>query len=367
MSSEAAFYAQPGGRRFSDWLSAEVKKPQWEVLEIGVAWVRRSGTRLIRRPLRRFLRRSGIVRVTVGIDIENTSYEGLRDLLTLQRSGVAEIYVYHNESPSSTFHPKVYLFYGGQQAKLVVGSHNLTEGGLYVNTEAAVEYSGRLSDDIVVSARAALATWRDTSQRLSRPLTKDLLADLLREGYVMRERSLQRRRARQVREGGGKARKALFGRQAVSRPSSEVRRGRRQRMPRGGVGRVLLMRVRKASPTERPTQTQVPKKVYEDTFFQGIGSIRSGHDGRSHTVRKAVARGIVNTLKLEIPEMRDYADPVIRFESGPNGIVYWAYDSASELGRPIMEALEQGRRASPATTRLTKRSDPDSSTWWRFI
>src|SRR5947199_5378946 len=106
-----AFYRQPDRHRFSDWLANELLDPRWEVLEIGVAWVRRSGSRLVRQPLKRFLRRGGILRLTVGIDIENTSYEGLRDLLRLRRHGTVEIFVYHNEAIAPTFHPKVYLFH----------------------------------------------------------------------------------------------------------------------------------------------------------------------------------------------------------------------------------------------------------------
>ena len=43
--------------------------------------------------------------------------------------------VFHNPLPH-TFHPKLYLFKSDDHAEMVMGSGNLTEGGLYTNYEA---------------------------------------------------------------------------------------------------------------------------------------------------------------------------------------------------------------------------------------
>jgi hypothetical protein len=126
------------------------------------------------------------------------------------------------------------------------------------------------------------------------------------------------------------------------------------------------MRVRKAHSVQRPTQTQIPKRVVNEPLFRGIQSITSAHDKRAHPILEATARGAVNTLKLEIPEMRDFVDPVLRLERTETGLSYEVYDANSTLGRPIHAALLRGMEMTPKATFVTK-SDLERATWWRFI
>src|SRR6266496_1677732 len=160
---------------------------------MAVAWVRRSGTRHLEPSCRKFLRDGGVTQVTVGIDIENTSYEGLKDLLNWQSHGEIETYIYHNET-DSTFHPKVYLLRNENAARVIVGSNNLTEAGLFVNTEAGLQIDAPVSDPLVADVRTALAAWRDASTGFARRLDSILLGDLLNLGYVFPESDLRQRR-----------------------------------------------------------------------------------------------------------------------------------------------------------------------------
>lgn len=123
------------------------------------------------------------------------------------------------------------------------------------------------------------------------------------------------------------------------------------------------MRLRKASATARRTQTQIPFRVV-DTFFGAATNVQSAQSGQRHGIIQATARGNRNTIKLEIPEMRDFAEPVARFERTPEGIVYEAYDVGSPQGNQIMTSLREGQR--DRSTQMTI-SNPDSATWWRFI
>lgn len=371
----ATFYNQPTAHRFGTALNETLASTRWHAFEVGVAWVRRSGLRHIQPALVAFLRRGGVFRISVGIDIENTSIEGLQDLLALRADGQVEVYVCHNEA-QPIFHPKVYLFQNTRTAKLVVGSNNLTEAGLFVNTEAGLEIELPVNDALIDDARAALASWRDPALRLALPLDDAFLRDLIDGEYVLSEQQLNTEhrafRARQGQRTRGPGRAPLFGRVRVTAPI--VDRG--PRPPRGqppaaarpvpAAGRVLLMRVRKASVTDRPTQTQVPMEVYRDPFFQGVREIVSSHDGRAHPILEARARGGVNTLKLEIPEMRDFNDPVLRLEKTDSGMYYQAYDAQSALGRPIFVALQRGLQTTPRATQIT-RPPIERATWWRFI
>ena len=373
-------YDQPLSTRFGTDLIAHIKSGKWDSLDIAVAWVRQSGTDHLRLALRQFLRAGNSVRIVCGIDLHNTTYEGLKELLRLESYGDIETTIHHNEA-GSVFHPKLYLFRKKKIAKLIVASNNITEAGLFRNTEAGLEVNINLNSATCNSTLDALRAWSDTSTGFAKTLTRSFLKDLLKNGYVKHEKTVknQLRKAPSSNKKGAK----LFASRGYSAPSllglrktkavASSKTGPRQTTTAAvstattQIGRVLLMRVRKAHVTDRPTQTQLPKVVAKDQFFGGITVVQSAHDGQKHHVNEAFARGIVNTLKLEIPEMRKFKEPVIRFERTVNGIVYAAYDGTTPAGKQVLRRLRQGFKANPPASFATKRNNLPKATWWRFI
>ena len=69
----------------------------------------------------------------VGVDQGGTSKEALEEILNLN---INSYLFYQAESP--IFHPKIYLFEGAQNYKLIIGSSNLTRTGLYTNVESSI-------------------------------------------------------------------------------------------------------------------------------------------------------------------------------------------------------------------------------------
>ena len=357
------FYSQPLAHRFGRALASDIESKKWTRIEMAVAWVRRSGTQHLQSPFKIFLGRGGFAQVAVGVDIENTSEEGLKDLLALEADGNIEIYIHHNEA-DATFHPKVYLFRNDTEARLIVGSNNLTEAGLFVNTEAGLQLDAPLMDPIIRDARTALAAWRDPDTGLAKRLDVTLLDDLVRLGYVFREKELQQRRRASVSQSKAKrpaAAQTLFTAQRYYAPpvSHAI-------VPTTLVsGTVLLMRVRRASKTTRRTQIQIPIRVVR-AFFAGIEALVSDHDNRTHTLIRATARSRLNTRKVEIPEIEPMVDPVLRLERTPTSIRYRAFDADSVLGTPIRQALLNGFNMTPKAT-FSSIADREKATWWRFI
>lgn len=81
---------------------------------------------------------------TVGIDFAGTDVNVLKDF---QNSNKVKIY-----KGEYTFHPKIYVFYNRTKYKAIIGSANLTEGGMYNNDECAVlftESDGVLLDNVL--------------------------------------------------------------------------------------------------------------------------------------------------------------------------------------------------------------------------
>src|ERR1043166_5847817 len=331
------FYNQPLAIRFGTELLRHVDRvdeidPFWDSLDIAVAWVRASGMAYLSDRLANFLRHGGQLSVIFGGDLQNTTREGLQALLDLERYGRSETFVHHNES-GSIFHPKLYLFRNEEEARLIVGSNNITASGLYTNVEAGLQVDTDVSASVVAETLDALSSWKDTTSGLALRLDRDSLTQLVDEGYVPDEATS--RRLLRERANPADRRRTLFASRPYQRPApgpgaaarGAPRRGSGPppagpRRPvaegRAPAGTVLLMRLRKAHVRDRPTQTQIPFRVI-DTFFRGATEVRSSHSGQAHDIISASARGSRNTMKLEIPEMRDFSQPVARFERTPDG------------------------------------------------
>ena len=114
------------------------------------------------------------------------SAEGLQDLLNAVSSR-GRVIVLHNRLPY-TFHPNIYLFKSPTAADIVVGSGNLTEGGLFTNYEAALRLTLDLTDSehapILESIERVLDGWADLSAGTALVLDSDLLARLTRISHT---------------------------------------------------------------------------------------------------------------------------------------------------------------------------------------
>lgn len=108
-----------------------------------VAWAKRSGLTRIETQVRALRGRRKRVRALIGIDQHGATEEGLHLALEL----FSEVRVYHDASPKRTFHPKFYVIEAPDRASVILGSGNLTAGGLYENYEVALGVNLNLSDD----------------------------------------------------------------------------------------------------------------------------------------------------------------------------------------------------------------------------
>lgn len=105
--------------------------PDIEMVILSVAFVSESGVQQIEAVLRENASR---VTVLAGIRNDITSHQGLALLYDI---GV-NLYTVDTGSRAVIFHPKLYLVQGKTEARFVVGSANLTLGGLNNNIEAGM-------------------------------------------------------------------------------------------------------------------------------------------------------------------------------------------------------------------------------------
>lgn len=357
------FIAQPAygfGHLICEELRSEQSgRRRWHLAEFAVAWSNYSGLDRVFDSLREFLSEGGRVRVTVGLDFGRTTFEGLGRLLALEHEADMSTHVFFDENPACTFHPKVFLFSNDEEARLLVGSNNMTGAGLETNIEAALSFLGALSDETVRGARDALAAWRDDGgdSRIRR-LTPELLVQLQDRRYVLTEEEIRSRRAADDRLRVSRE-SPLFGRSSI-RP---LRPGRGARGHVEGVGRttgsalgeVLLMRVR---PRRNGNQVQISLKILEASFMNGVEEVVSV-DGSIRHIGYNMARRVRNTARFEAPEMRGMQSPVARFQwvnsrhperESKRVLQYEIFDAEADAeGRAILEKLAGGISTPPLT------------------
>lgn len=159
--------------------------PKWKRFRAAVAFVKHSGVELIETQLAEFAKRAK-VKMSVGISFKGTSLEGLT-LLHETLKGKGEIWVYHNGN-GSTFHPKVFLFANDTEATVVIGSGNLTRGGLFTNYEGGfaldLDLSQAADKQLLKEVEDVLDAWTDPAEQLARKLDDALLTKLATDGWV---------------------------------------------------------------------------------------------------------------------------------------------------------------------------------------
>ncbi len=113
--------------------------PDIKKVILSVAFVSESGVQQIEAALRKHAAR---VTVFAGVRNDITSHQGLA---LLNDIGV-KLYTVDTGSKAVIFHPKLYLVRGKTNARFVVGSANLTLGGLNNNIEAGMLIDFNLTD-----------------------------------------------------------------------------------------------------------------------------------------------------------------------------------------------------------------------------
>lgn len=380
---------------FGDFLCKQMDTTEsgirrWCLFEFAVAWVNQRGADRIRESASRFLDDGRVIRATVGLDFSSTSYEALSILLALE-SGIRDIttHVFFDENRACTFHPKVFLFSNGQESSLIVGSNNMTGGGLDTNIEAALEIAAPMSDDTIQAASQTLAAWRnEAGDRRTRRLTRPLLEELRDAGYVRTEAEI---RAAYQSESGNRStvHKPLFGRSqtrsAINRDQSGGTGAVGVRAASVGSTEVLLMRVR---PRRTGTQVQISMQVHQGPFMRGATRVLSAADGSLRSIgydhTRRGGRRVPNLARFEAPEMAGMTNPVARFrwveEVEPSSaeqrqLQYEVFDADSDdVGRQILTSLRATISSPPntnlselnRTTAVVSKRDLARAQWYRL-
>jgi len=344
---------QPFSGQLGDRLIELLESSDFHTLDIAVAFAKNSGILRIKDSLQKFRDGGGKVNVYVGVDLGGTSYEAL----TALRLHTDSLNVVHSEG-GQTFHLKIYQFTGKNNGLLVVGSHNLTGGGLWTNFESSLHIptDGANANETAVHKELANYLQELTSLKASfmSITTQEDIDKLLENDYVTKEVVDHVRRAKAATQDG--TRERLFGKGAPAKlprltPLKEENTATASAAPAGTTslatsdenqtiwfetremtgGSRNILDLSKKSLVEHGDPTSTPFDLGEAKFMRG---------GVEFFGLSPTATGQTKNITLNF-EGVDYAGNTILFPAGANANGTWRLQikGVDSSNRKITEAF----------------------------
>ena len=180
-------------------LSSLLCSHEYREFRFAVAYVRKSGVKMLEKEMKDFAARDGVAQGVVGINQGNTSYQALALLASIFPDS---LYLRCGRRPRSVFHPKLYMF-GGNGAEFtpsaaIVGSSNFTGGGLRSNEECGAFLRLEKGDESIQKAMTDF--WMQTAVSNDTFSTvraqPGMLSELLDAGALVDEDAAKPKRAK---------------------------------------------------------------------------------------------------------------------------------------------------------------------------
>jgi HKD family nuclease len=147
----AGLLSNSNGQSHADSLRGGVSRS--DDVFMAVAFLKCKGLEAIHAELRHLLEAGGRLTAVIGTDFCLTDPAAIVALDRLQEDFTDARLFLFDESPRSTFHPKYYRLRGTGHETLIVGSANLTGGGMETNCEVSVVSDITANPDLAEQAR----------------------------------------------------------------------------------------------------------------------------------------------------------------------------------------------------------------------
>ncbi|ENJ6137816.1 phospholipase D family protein [Bacillus cereus] len=189
---------------------------QIESIFIVVAYAKVSGVSKLSTYFSELISQGCEINVCVGIDQRNTSSDALQQLLDC----TSNLYVYHIDNLSITFHPKIYYIKSNSTQIIFIGSNNLTQGGLETNDEVFTSNT-TLDDEVLTRLNSLQNRYTDTTSPFCKRVDSDLINQLLSNNYIQSESQINSQLRTSQAQTRNHSRDPLFG--STSRTSRSRR------------------------------------------------------------------------------------------------------------------------------------------------
>ncbi len=221
---------QGAGHRVGDHLlQLLARSVDFDRFRIAVAWARRAGVQPILDAMWQFRDNGGRIEAVVGIDLKGTSIQGLQ--LLQQVAHTVTIFQNANRRLRPTYHPKLFVFSGRKVANVILGSSNLTQGGLFVNYEQNLLLKLELQNADDKGVLNSIVAGYDASAKapngLAQVLTEEFLKKLIEHDLLVDEDSAAAQRGRTGDQDSDETKDVLaplFGTMEIAPPPAYARR-----------------------------------------------------------------------------------------------------------------------------------------------
>ena len=206
---------QPYEKQLGLEIIDQLQSIQYDSITIIVAYAKLSGVYRLLPYLKEFRSRNGKIKCIIGVDQQNTTYDAIKQIASI----ADELYIFHSECFSQTFHVKCYWLSGSSSLWYAIGSNNWTAGGLFSNYEMSISehLCGSECTNMKKQLEKIFQAYSMSSNECCKPVTDELLHEILHSGYVISELD-QRKALARVRKTEIVDAKKLFGREQFHAP-----------------------------------------------------------------------------------------------------------------------------------------------------
>jgi hypothetical protein len=133
-----------------------------------------SGLKSIIDLLKIFLKQGGELHFIAGQNFALTEPDALYEIFNILKSKPkSNLYIYKAASNDSIFHPKMYLFESNRDCRVILGSANMTNGGLTTNNEVSLSFKCQKNSDV----------WKQSISTFNDYVSNCIAASLLTIGW----------------------------------------------------------------------------------------------------------------------------------------------------------------------------------------
>lgn len=123
------------------------------------AFLTDGGYYMLSEDILRLVSRGGKIRIIVGLENAFTDYNAILEFATLVGDCRCKMFKSSLENQETSFHPKIYIFSRSHEKRAILGSSNLTRGGMTTNIEANMYFDESRFNTSVVKQIDSFFDW----------------------------------------------------------------------------------------------------------------------------------------------------------------------------------------------------------------
>lgn len=338
----------PGQTSLYEEISSNLKSGYFDEFYVLMSYMTWNGLSLFNEELERFYDSGGKLNFIVGLGKEGAEIDALRYLK--DRMPDANFNAFSANNPAYVFHPKLYILKSKDRIVSIIGSNNLTEGGLFRNSELAVKI------DEPKSAELLLDVWKSYFKP-KKPFSKKNIRAVNNSFFSDYDKILVSQLTSPTKNKNRKTAVEIFTekfgsiniprRKAKSLPGININSSKKNKEGKKIKDSILLLEILNETGVAG-VQVQLPTKVCRD-YFYASGPKRKTIQLVINEVKKptVISHFANNTHRITLSDLAGIKRPLLAyFEKLDNDIYDFKVFSDLEYKKYIQICNQQTRGTS---------------------